>query len=63
MASTENIDEEVIALPEDTMNILQQFLKEKEARERLEAEGSPDGVIEENWVWSPIEHCLCTYLI
>uniref|UniRef100_A0A182VSY8 Protein-lysine N-methyltransferase n=1 Tax=Anopheles minimus TaxID=112268 RepID=A0A182VSY8_9DIPT len=43
-------DEETCVLPADTMLILQQFLQEKELKERSEKAGAePDGCFEENW--------------
>ncbi|XP_052866230.1 protein-lysine N-methyltransferase CG9154 [Anopheles cruzii] len=48
--SIENIDGEPCVLPEDTMLILQQFLKEKELEECMEEESSElNKRFEENW--------------
>uniref|UniRef100_A0A182YHC0 Protein-lysine N-methyltransferase n=1 Tax=Anopheles stephensi TaxID=30069 RepID=A0A182YHC0_ANOST len=46
-------DDEACVLPADTMLILQQFLQEKELKERSEKAGAePEGCFEENWVWN-----------
>uniref|UniRef100_A0A182SWD3 Uncharacterized protein n=1 Tax=Anopheles maculatus TaxID=74869 RepID=A0A182SWD3_9DIPT len=43
-------DDEACVLPADTMLILQQFLQEKESKERSEKAGAePEGCFEENW--------------
>ncbi|XP_049284112.1 protein-lysine N-methyltransferase CG9154 [Anopheles funestus] len=43
-------DDEAYVLPADTMLILQQFLQEKELKERSEKTGAePEGCFEENW--------------
>ncbi|XP_035909534.1 protein-lysine N-methyltransferase CG9154 [Anopheles stephensi] len=43
-------DDEACVLPADTMLILQQFLQEKELKERSEKAGAePEGCFEENW--------------
>ncbi|XP_050078420.1 protein-lysine N-methyltransferase CG9154 [Anopheles maculipalpis] len=49
--SSEDIsDDEACVLPADTMLILQQFLQEKESKERSEKAGAePAGCFEENW--------------
>lgn len=48
-------DDDDIALPADTLNILNEFLKEKEAKIKLESSenyvvDSVDFLFEENWV-------------